>query len=131
MDIRRTRKLLIVLSLVVMVLVLGACEPFPLPCIEVIYISSPAPGMSITSPVTVMGYATSPFEGVLVRVLDSGGQQIGFEETSVAADFGQCGSFTVSVPFTASSNSGPGLIQVFTDAEGMIHLNSVRVQLQP
>jgi len=134
MDIRRTRKLMIVLSLVVVVLVLGACEPFPLPCIEVIYISSPTPGMSITSPVTVMGVAPAWFESVGVRVWDSNGQQIGFEDAYPAADYGQCGFFTVSVPFTAPSNGEPILIQVFTDSlmnGQLIHLNSVLVHLQP
>ena len=77
MDIRRIRKLMFVLSLVVMVLVLGACCG---PCCEEIAITSPAPGTQITSPVTVMGMATIPFEGaVTVRMWDIYGQQIGIE----------------------------------------------------
>jgi hypothetical protein len=131
MDIRRIRKLMIVLSLVVMVLVLEACCG---PCCEEIAISSPAPGMSITSPVTVMGMATIPFEGQMeVRVWDSGGQQIGSEAGYVTGgEWGQCGSYTVSVPFTAPSIGDSGIIQVFTvhPMNGQLqHLSSVAVQL--
>lgn len=133
MSIRRTRKLMTVLSLVVMMLVLGACTS---PCSEEIAISSPTPGLSVTSPVTVTGTAKVPFEGtVLVRVWDSNGQQIGFEPGTVTGgEMGQCGSFTVDVPFTSTAPSEPGLIQVFTESPmngQLIHLSSVGVQLSP
>ena len=132
MDIRRTRKLMIVLSLIVMVLVLGACCS---PCCEEIAITSPTPEMLIASPVTVMGMATFPFEGYLeVKVWDSSGQQIGHEVGTVTGGYGQCGSFTVSVPFTAPSNEQAVLIQVFTESpmNGQLkHLSSTVVHLQP
>ena len=89
----------------------------------------------ITSPVTVTGTATFPFEGQLeVKVWDSNGQQIGHEVGQVTGDYGQCGSFTVSVPFTPPSNDDSVLIQVFTvqPFNGQLrHLSSVVAHLQP
>ncbi len=128
MDIRRIRKLMFVPSLVVMVLVLGACCG---PCCEEIAITSPAPGTQITSPVTVMGMATIPFEGaVTVRMLDIYGQQIGIEGGLVTGGgLGQCGVFTVSVPYTEPPGGTQISIQVFTaslaDDGHLLHLSSV------
>jgi hypothetical protein len=132
MDIRRIRKLMIVLSLVVIVLVLGACCG---PCCEEIAITSPAPGTEITSPVIVMGMATIPFEAaVAVRVWDIDGQQIGLEGGLVTGgEWGQCGVFTVSVPYTEPPGGTPILIQVFTDSPAngqLLHLSSVWARQQ-
>ena len=137
MDIRRIRKLMFILSLVVIVLVLGACCG---PCCEEIAITSPAPGTEITSPVTVMGMATIPFEGaVTVRIWDIYGQQIGIEGGEVTGgDWGQCGVFTVSVPYAEPlPDNIPGgvpiLIQVFTDSPAngqLLHLSSVWTRQQ-
>lgn len=107
--------------------------PLPCPCEEIV-ISSPSRGTAITSPVTVIGVASSPFEQtVVVAVLDGSGAQIGIAPGIIVGEMGERGPFTVTVPFTVPSNSQPGRIQVFTESpmDGALeHLSSVVVKLQ-
>ncbi len=110
-------------------------RPTPAPVVqgEVIIIQSPAQGITVTNPVTVTGLAVSPFEQtVVVAVLDGSGAQIGLAPGIIAGEYGQQGTFSVSVPFTAPANSQPGRIQVYTTSprDGAIeHLSSVSVLL--
>lgn len=103
------------------------------PCEEIVIIS-PSRGMTITSPITVSGMASSPFEQTVVAaVLDGSGAQIGVATGSIAGEMGARGPFTVTVPFTVPFNSQPGRVQVFTESprDGAIeHLSSVTVAIQ-
>ncbi len=103
------------------------------PCEEIVIIS-PSRGMTITSPITVSGMASSPFEQTVVAaVLDGSGAQIGVATGSIAGEMGARGPFTVTVPFSVPFNSQPGRVQVFTESprDGAIeHLGSVTVAIQ-
>lgn len=105
----------------------------PCPCEEII-ISAPGRSVTITSPVLVSGFASSPFEQtVIVAVLDAGGAQIGLAPGIIVGEYGQRGPFSVTVPFIVPANSQPGRVQVFTESprDGAIeHLSSVTVALQ-
>ncbi len=104
----------------------------PCPCEEIV-IQQPARGAAITNPVTVSGVAASSFEQtVVVAVLDGSGAQIGLAPAIITGEMGQRGPFSVSVPFTAPTNSQVGRIQVFTESprDGATeHLSSVSVML--
>jgi len=101
---------------------------------EEIIIESPAPGITITNPITVTGLASSPFQQtVAVAVLDGSGTQIGLAPGTITGKDGQQGPFSVVVPFTLPANSQPGRIQVYTTSprDGALeHLSSVSVVLR-
>ena len=103
------------------------------PCEEIV-IANPGRGMTVTNPVTVSGLASSPFEQtVVVAVLDGSGARIGLAPATITGEYGQRGSFSVTVPFAQPMNSQPGRIQVFTESprDGALeHLSSVPVMLQ-
>lgn len=105
----------------------------PCPCEEIVIVA-PARGVTVTSPVTVSGFASSPFEQtIFAAVLDAGGGQIGLAAGIIVGEYGQRGPFSITVPFTVPVNSQPGRIQVFTESprDGAIeHLSSVSVALQ-
>ncbi len=105
----------------------------PCPCEEIVIIS-PGRGMTVTSPITVSGVASSPFEQTVVAaVLDGSGAQIGIASGIIAGEMGARGPFTISVPFSVPFNSQPGRIQVFTESPrdgAMEHLSSVTVNIQ-
>lgn len=105
----------------------------PCPCEEIV-ITVPGRGITVTSPVLVSGFASSPFEQtVVVAVLDAGGAPIGLAPGIIVGEYGQRGPFSVTVPFAVPANSQPGRIQVYTESprDGAIeHLSSVTVALQ-
>lgn len=107
-------------------------QPIPCPCEEIV-ILSPAPGITVTSPITVSGWAAGLERTVIVTVLDGGGGRIGQETAKVGGRPGQPGGFTAVVPFTVPANSQPGRIQVWTESlrDGAVeHLSSVTVAIQ-
>ncbi len=103
------------------------------PCEEIVIIG-PSRGVTITSPITVSGLASSSFEQTVVAaVLDGSGAQIGVAAGIIAGEMGARGPFTVTVPFSVPFNSQPGRIQVFTESprDGALeHLSSLTVNIQ-
>lgn len=101
---------------------------------EAVIITSPAPRIAVSSPVTVTGWG-SAFENTLgVDVLDEVGMVIGQGYVIVDAEFGQRGPFTGSIDFTPPASAQIGRIQVYniSPRDGAIeHLNSILVDLLP
>lgn len=110
--------------------------PTPPPCgclhEEAIIISGPTEGMTITSPVQVTGIGQGFEQSLSVHVLDETGTEIGLGFAMVAADMGQRGPFTGTVPFTMPLATQWGRIQIYSISprDGAIeHLNSVTIRL--
>jgi hypothetical protein len=77
-----------------------------------IVVSSPEPGASVTSPVTISGTA-SVFEGtVQLRILDAGGEKIASAFTTATAGAPERGDFSEEVEFTVDGAQA-GVIEVF------------------
>ena len=118
----------------------GGAQPEPAPPIgtpnaqEAIVIESPELNAQVSSPVTVTGWG-SGFENTLaVDILDAMGNAIGQGYVIVDAEFGQYGTFTGTIEFTAPAEAQLGRIQVYSISprDGAIdHLASVTVNLQP
>ncbi len=107
-------------------------EPGP----ERIQIRAPAPGSTVSGGrVTVRGFALASFEQTLVaEVRDGTGAVVGSAPVTVEApELGQPGPFQVQLPYSISA-AGPGRV-VVSDASpafgGLVHLNSVGVELEP
>jgi hypothetical protein len=98
---------------------------------EVITISSPAGGTSVTSPVTVTGFGRATQHNQLsVEVRDSSNVVIGTGTAAVTGMLGQRGPFTGTVSFTPATAGSPGHIQVFDSSPATgatTHLASVLV----
>lgn len=98
---------------------------------EVITISSPAGGSSVTSPVTVTGFGRATQHNQLsVEVRDSSNVVIGSGTAAVIGALGQRGPLSATVSFTPTAAGSPGHIQVFdtSPATGAVtHLASVLV----
>ena len=95
-------------------------------------ILSPGPGSVITSPVTVSGIADPAFEQtVVVRIFTIDGTELALTPTTIQADIGTRGPFSVDVPFTIGADIN-GFIQVFVESArdgGITHLETVGVML--
>ncbi|MFP3852806.1 MAG: Gmad2 immunoglobulin-like domain-containing protein [Anaerolineales bacterium] len=103
---------------------------------EQIAIEEPAEGAVLTGGVVqVSGIGQASFEGTLVvEVLNAEGQVIGQQPLIVdQPEMGEPGPFQVEVSYQADS-AGPGRVVVYDPSpafDGIIHLNSVGVELQP
>ena len=100
--------------------------------VEEITIIQPSMGMTITSPVTVMGVGRGFEQNLGVRILDASGFEIGSGNAMISGELGQRGPYTGVITFTMPANAQPGRIQVFAASprDGAFeHLNSVSVQL--
>lgn len=95
-------------------------------------ILSPGPGSIVTSPVTVSGVADPAFEQtIVVRILTVDGGELALLPTTIQADIGMRGPFSVDVPFSVTSDTN-GFIQVFVQSArdgGTTHLETVSVLL--
>ena len=104
-------------------------ESLPL---ELIQIQAPGPSSEITSPVLVEGISGPTFEQtLLVTITDVSGSVIAMWATTIGADVGQAGPFSVSVLFSVDSDQ-PGRISVYDVSArdgGVVHLASVPVTL--
>ncbi|MBW8012660.1 MAG: hypothetical protein FVQ83_15700 [Chloroflexi bacterium] len=100
--------------------------------LETIYIGTPGQGSEITSPVLVEGLSGPTFEqNLVVLVTDVSGTQLGMQSTTIQAEVGMAGLFSVSLAFSVASNT-PGRISVYDVSAhdgGIVHLSSVNVTL--
>ena len=98
---------------------------------ELIVITAPSSGNTVSSPVTVMGRGRAIQHNQLaVEVRDSSNSLIGSATASISAPLGQSGPFTVSVAFSATAAGSPGFVQVFDTSPATVsltHLASVLV----
>lgn len=99
---------------------------------ESIMILSPGPGSIVTSPVTVSGVADPAFEQtIVVRIFSIDGAELALEPTTIQADIGMRGPFSVDVPFAVTADIN-GFIQVYVQSArdgGTTHLETVSVLL--
>lgn len=102
--------------------------------LEAILIGSPGLGSQLTSPVTVSGQSRPTFEqNLVVAVYDEAGNQIALQPTTIAAEMGNPGPFSVELSFSVSHEQ-PGRIAVMEHSAmdgGIVHLASVEVTLLP
>jgi hypothetical protein len=97
---------------------------------EAIFIQEPGPGSRLTSPLTVAGLADPTFEqNLVVRLVLDDGTELAVAPTTIAADVGQRGPYTVDLPFTTSGER-QAFLQVYAASPrdgGITHLASVGV----
>jgi hypothetical protein len=100
--------------------------------LDTIHIQSPGPLSEITSPVLVEGISGPTFEQtIIVKITDINGNVLALQPTTIGADVGQAGPFSVAVDFLISSDQ-PGRISVYDESArdgGLVHLASVPVTL--
>jgi hypothetical protein len=101
---------------------------------EAIMILTPGPGSRVTSPVRVSGEADPTFEqNLVVRVLLADGSLVSQVATTIQAEVGQRGAFSVDVPVNLTAEQAI-FIQVFAASprDGRItHLSSAGVTFTP
>lgn len=100
---------------------------------EVISITSPERGMTVSNPIVVTGMGMATEQILAVRVLDGAGYEIGLSYVPLSGEAGQPSAFTGTVTFTVPAATQPGRIQVYSlsPVDGAIeHLSSVVVTLQ-
>ena len=81
-----------------------------------ITISSPVPGMLISSPVTVASKTKEPETTLVVRILDGTGFEIGIQLARLVQANGSGIRYQVSVPYQAPSSDQGGRIQVYSES---------------
>lgn len=100
---------------------------------EAIFISQPGPGSRIVnSPLQVTGIADPTFEqNLVIRLLLADGTELIETPTTIQAELGNRGPFTVDVPFTVSGEQ-QAFVQVYATSArdgGITHLASVGLTL--
>ncbi|MFN8584460.1 MAG: Gmad2 immunoglobulin-like domain-containing protein [Dehalococcoidia bacterium] len=99
---------------------------------ERIIITTPAAGVTISSPVSVSGVGQATQHNQLaVEVRDASNTVIGMGTASVSAPLGQRGPFSASVTFTPTTPGSPGFVQVYdtSPATGSVtHLAAVLIR---
>ena len=99
-------------------------DPGPLGPIEV---AAPAPGDTVTSPVTISGTADVFEATVSIRIVDSVNNVIAETFTTASCGTGCRGTYSIDVPYSVNTEQ-PGTIQVFEiSAEDGRRINMVRV----
>jgi hypothetical protein len=83
-----------------------------------IVVAAPAPGATVTSPVTVSGTANVFEANVAVEVLDANGKAVGKTFTTASCGTGCRGSYSVAVPFTVGKRQAGTIVVHDDDAEG-------------
>lgn len=101
---------------------------------EAILIQAPGPASFILSPVTISGQADSTFEqNLVVKVVGENGLMIASKATTIQAEMGKRGNFSVSLPFSTAKEQ-PGRVAVYDTSPkdgGLLHFSSVEVTLKP
>lgn len=101
--------------------------------LERIEIQTPGGAATVTSPVTVTGFAQAIQHNQLgLRVRDETGAEIGSGSASVTGPLGARGPFNGSVAYTLGGATQYGRIEVYDTSPrdgGLIHLSSVEVTL--
>lgn len=101
---------------------------------EAIVILEPGPGSRVVSPVTVRGISDPTFEqNLVVRILLEDGTELALEPTTIQADLGERGPYSIEVEFDVDVET-QAFIQVYDISArdgGIIHLNSVGLTLAP
>lgn len=99
---------------------------------EVVRISTPTSGASVTSPLTVTGWGRATQHNQLtIEVRDSSNIVVGTSTASVTGALGQPGPFSGTVSFTPGTSGSPGHVQVFdsSPATGAVtHLASALIR---
>jgi hypothetical protein len=102
--------------------------------LEAIVLLQPGPLSAITSPVTVAGQSRPTFEqNLVVAVYDQEGNEIALQPTTIAADAGSPGPYSIAISFSVASEQ-PGRVSVYETSAldgGIVHLASVEVTLNP
>jgi hypothetical protein len=99
---------------------------------ELISISTPSSGSTITSPVTVSGSGRATQHNQLsVEIRDESNNVVGSGTATISGPLGQRGPFSANITFTPSASGAPGFVQVFdtSPANGSItHLAAVLIR---
>jgi hypothetical protein len=102
--------------------------------VEAIVIHSPTLVQNVTSPLTISGEAAPTFEQHLsVLIRDEAGNVIATGSTTIQADAGQRGPFSITLTYEVASAQA-GRVVVFDASPrdgGVTHLASVEVKLNP
>lgn len=111
----------------------AASEEIDLLAEEAIFIAQPGPGSRVvSSPLQVSGEADPTFEqNLVVRLLLANGTELALVPTTIGADLGERGPFSVEVPFAVTGEE-QAFIQVYATSArdgGIIHLASVGLTL--
>jgi len=100
---------------------------------EAIRITAPGLTSSIVSPVKITGEADPTFEQhLMAKVSGENGQAIATKSTTIQADVGQRGPFSLEIAFTVTKNQ-PGRVAVWSTSPkdgGLVHFSSVEVTLK-
>jgi hypothetical protein len=100
-------------------------RPSPTPFVAIV-VETPVPGDVVSSPVTIAGTA-DVYEGtVIVEILDASGERLARTFTTATCGNGCRGTFSVDVRF-AVTDTQPGTVLVYDDAEGGDPLHAVRI----
>ncbi|HEX9988771.1 MAG TPA: Gmad2 immunoglobulin-like domain-containing protein [Chloroflexia bacterium] len=94
-------------------------------------IAEPLPGSVLTNSVTVRGEGRA-FENTILVEVTAGGQVLGKEIVTTAAEMGQVGEFTVTVKLTPVAAPTDGTLTIFTESPkdgGIDQQTSVPVKL--
>ncbi|MFQ6000209.1 MAG: Gmad2 immunoglobulin-like domain-containing protein [Anaerolineae bacterium] len=127
------------LSLVTLAACVGPGEEraTPTPCPpcreEAIVIDQPLLNSTVTSPVHIEGVSDPTFEQIIeFQVLGEDGRILGQGHTTIEANVGERGTFSVDIEFTPPATEEHGRIVVFATSArdgGITHLSSVEVTL--
>lgn len=102
--------------------------------LEAIWLASPGPGSSVTSPVTIEGQSRPTFEQALVvAVYGEDGSLLAMQPTTIMTEAGTAGPYSAVVSFTVDHEQ-PGRISVYETSAmdgGIVHLTSSEVTLLP
>jgi hypothetical protein len=102
--------------------------------LEAIWIASPGAGSTVSTPLTVNGQSRPTFEqNLVVAVYGEGGAELALQPTTIAADAGSPGPFTIALDF-AVHRGQPGRVAVYETSAldgGIVHLSSAEVTLLP
>lgn len=96
-------------------------------------IAEPLPGTVLTNSVTVRGEGRA-FENTILVEVTAGGQVLGKEIVTTAAEMGQVGEFTVTVKLTPVAAPTDGTLRIYTESpvDGSIdQQTSVPIKLVP
>jgi hypothetical protein len=133
----------LILTVALFLVTLAACvgpgeeRATPMPCFpcqeEAIVIDQPLLNSTVTSPVHIEGLSDPTFEQTIeFQVLGEDGRILGQGYTTIEANVGERGTFSVDIEFIPPATREHGRIVVFASSArdgGITHLSSVEVTL--